>query len=919
MLLLTLIIGAIVGLVVVAFILLTQNLGSRLYPPNGAYWRRLVIPLFGALGTGYLLAKYAPNARGGGIPQTKIALFIRDGFIAFRTVIGKFTLSAVALASGIALGWEAPSIQVAAGIASVLGRKLGLSKSSIKALVPVGASAALAAAFNTPIAAVLFTMEEIMGDMQAPVLGSIVLAAATSWMVLHLLLGDAPLFHVPAYQLVNPLEFLVYAVLGLIGGVASAGFLRLLLWERKYILRMPKSTVWWQPAIGGLLVGVLGLFVPTVLGVGYNFVDMALNGQFAIQLMAMLVLLKGVSTATCYASGNAGGVLGPSLFIGAMMGGAVGGVAHMLLPDFTGSAGAYALVGMGVAFAGMIRLPLTSVIMIFEITRDYSIIVPLMISNLISYLVSCRLQEVGLYEGLLHQDGIHLPSGAHSREATLTVEQALRKQPEVLRADIQVSEAINTVKPETGAWPVLDVGGLRGVINLDSLKQAQEEGYGNEKLAQLVPVPDPSMLAADHFPHVHADHTLDFTARRIAETGLKVLPVVSRTNIRELQGTISMDDIVAGYATGKIEPEEEPLLREGKSATLLAGILSVLVALAVVGGLLSYYFRSARAGRAERFYERGNALVQKDLYAEAVEQYRNALSLSHSIQYREALAMTLVKAGSYKEASIYLKELLNSKPASAPANLGMARVAVGEGRIDEALAYYHHAIYGVWPTDAEQNRLASRIELIQALGNAGRRQQAQAELLSLVAAMPGDLTVKEKIAPLLLQYGLPKEAADLAHDITTRDPQDAEAFAELGEAQYALANYTTARGALLVALRLNPNDTTVQKLLDSCNQILSLDPTQRGLPVIERYRRSRDLLAKVLELVSSCNLAGVPETVTAAQKSVAQRGRPRSYSDATDANMSAAEQLWQAAAKSCSAVPPGDAPLSKVMGRLFAR
>ena len=148
----------------------------------------------------------------------------------------------------------------------------------MKALLPVGASAALAAAFNTPIAAVLFTLEEVMGDMHAPVLGSIVLASATSWIVLHLLLGDEPLFHVPAYQLVHPLEFLVYAVLGVVGGLVSVGFVKLLLWQRKYFLRLPKFTLWWQPAVGGLTVGILGWFFPDVLGVGYNFVGQALNG-----------------------------------------------------------------------------------------------------------------------------------------------------------------------------------------------------------------------------------------------------------------------------------------------------------------------------------------------------------------------------------------------------------------------------------------------------------------------------------------------------------------------------------------------------------------------------------------------------------------------------------------------------------------
>ena len=214
MLVLTLIIGAIVGLVVVAFILLTENLGAKLYPAGGAPWRRLMIPLVGALGTGFFLFRYFPNARGSGIPQTKMALFLRDGYISFRTVLGKFGLCSVSLASGIALGREGPSVQVGAGIASVLGRRLGLSPASVKALVPVGASAALAAAFNTPIAAVLFSLEEVMGDMHAPVLGSIVLSSATSWIVLHLLLGDEPLFHVPAYQLVHPVEFVFYAAAG---------------------------------------------------------------------------------------------------------------------------------------------------------------------------------------------------------------------------------------------------------------------------------------------------------------------------------------------------------------------------------------------------------------------------------------------------------------------------------------------------------------------------------------------------------------------------------------------------------------------------------------------------------------------------------------------------------------------------------
>ena len=206
LLVVTLLIGAVVGLVVVAFIVVTERLGARLLPARAARpGTGSLVPTAGALVSGVLLARYFPNARGSGIPQTKTALFLqRRATSACSTVLGKFGCSALSLASGIALGREGPTVQVGAGIASVLGRRLGLGPDRVRALIPVGTAAALAAAFNTPIAAVLFTLEEILGDLHAPVLGSIVISSATSWVVLHLLLGDEPLFHVPAYQLVHP-------------------------------------------------------------------------------------------------------------------------------------------------------------------------------------------------------------------------------------------------------------------------------------------------------------------------------------------------------------------------------------------------------------------------------------------------------------------------------------------------------------------------------------------------------------------------------------------------------------------------------------------------------------------------------------------------------------------------------------------
>ena len=553
---LTLVIGAVVGLTIVAFIVLTENLGSRMYPPgDDAQFRRLIIPVLGALVTGVLLYKFFPDARGSGIPQTKVALAVHGGRITLRTVLGKFWLSAGSLASGIALGREGPSVQVGAGIASVMGRALGLKREKIQSLVPVGASAALAAAFNTPIAAVLFSLEEVMGNLHAPLLGSVVLASATSWMVLNLVLGDEALFSVPDYQLVHFSELAFYAILGVIGGLVSVFFVRLLLRIRQYFLDLPERTRWVQPVAGGLLVGLLGFFMPGVLGVGYGEVGVALNrtGNLSLAIiagMAVLLVLKLVATATCYGSGNAGGIFGPSLFIGAMLGGTVGGVANWILPDFTGEPGAYALVGMGTAFAGIIRVPFTSVIMIFELTRDYSIIVPLMISNMISYFISRRYQRKPIYEALAEQDGIHLPTAAtQHRQGRLRVRRAMRLPTEVLEADMTPAEARERVRNSPwNAWPVIDSRGLAGMLTSEELIAAEQK-KADGILADVAGV--------RMGPHLHDDHLLDLALERMGAAHVSVLPVVSRLDARRLEGVVGLEDVMRVYGFNEAS-EDDP-------------------------------------------------------------------------------------------------------------------------------------------------------------------------------------------------------------------------------------------------------------------------------------------------------------------------------------------------------------------------
>ncbi len=555
-LLLTLAIGALTGLAVVAFILLTERLGMRLYPVGSAAWRRVLIPIGGSLGVGYLLFRYFPNARGSGVPQTKAALFAREGVITLRTAIGKFFCTSITLASGIPLGREGPAVQVGGGIASVLGRTLRLRPEKVKALLPVGAAAAIAAAFNTPLAGVLFALEEVMGDLQAPVLGSVVLASATAWVVVRLLLGNNPLFNVPQYRLVHPLEFGVYAVLGILGGLVSGAFTKLLLGMRARFLRLPKKTVWFQPAAGGLLVGLMGWFVPQVLGVGYGYVGDALNGRMALQLMALLVVLKLLGACTSYASGNAGGIFGPSLFIGAMLGGSVGILAHRLLPAYTATSGAYALVGMGAVFAGIVRAPMTSVVMIFETTRDYTVIVPLMISNLVSFFISARLQRQSIYTALAFQDGIHLPTADTLQQYRQhQVINAMRAATEILPAQITVREALERVRSSTlTTWPVTDVPGVVGVINLATLEAEYTKGAGTEFLSDLVD--------ERSFPHVHKDQPLDLALERMGAAGLELLPVVSRADMNKLEGVVILRDVLDSFGVGARSGWAEPLKAE---------------------------------------------------------------------------------------------------------------------------------------------------------------------------------------------------------------------------------------------------------------------------------------------------------------------------------------------------------------------
>ena len=420
---LTLVVAVLAGLSAVLFSLAIDLASRTLFGLNPSALRIVLVPFLASVVSGIALATVFPDVRGSGVPQTKAAYHLDGGRIPGRVPVGKFLMGVLCVGAGHSMGREGPSVQIGAGLASVVGRWMRLSPERAREIVPVGVAGALAAAFNTPIAAVLFTLEEIIGDMNASLLGSTVLASVGAVVVERSILGNEPLFHVPAYHLEHPAELLIYALLGIVGGALSAIFCRVLLTVRSRLLALPVRTRIYQPALGGAVIGVMLLVVPEVRGVGYAFVDQALNGELTIRLLVLLCVAKIVATIVSYCSGNAGGIFAPSLYIGAMAGGALGLLMQRVVPFPMADPGAYALVGMGALFAGIIRAPMTSVFMVFEITQDYQIVVPLMVANLLSLWISRHYQPTPIYEALLEQDGVRVPladrrdTGAHGQRA----------------------------------------------------------------------------------------------------------------------------------------------------------------------------------------------------------------------------------------------------------------------------------------------------------------------------------------------------------------------------------------------------------------------------------------------------------------------------------------------------------------------
>jgi chloride channel protein, CIC family len=503
--------------------------------------RMILAPMLAGLVIAALVIHVFPRACGSSVNQTKAALYIYNGELPVRTAIGKFITAALAIGAGFSSGPEDPSLQIGATVASVIGRRMRLSRDRMRLIAPVGAAAALAAAFNAPISAVLFVIEEVIGRWTAGILGSVVLAAISSVVVMRAFLGSESLFRIPPVQLETASELIAYCILGVVGGLASVLFASGVAALRPRFRALPRWTQYFQPAVAGLLIGLIGYAgAPQVMGAGYEYIDQAMHGQFTWQFLALLAGLKIVATLLSFVSGTPGGLFAPTLFIGAMLGASVGGAEHVLLPHLSGSAGTYALVGMGVLFAGFLRAPMTSVFMVLELSGNYSIIVPVILANTFAYVISRTLQPVAIFDVITRQDGLDLPSMEEQREENiLRVEDAMRAvEGPVLNSQWTAERAVaETEKSEAENFLVrLGPGGWAGVTRQE-LRALTAEGRGGASLN--------SIEAIGPIPFLHPDHPLETALRYVDRWPM--IPVVNRADFGKLEGVVSQRDVLDRY------------------------------------------------------------------------------------------------------------------------------------------------------------------------------------------------------------------------------------------------------------------------------------------------------------------------------------------------------------------------------------
>ena len=507
------------------------------------WYIKLFAPAAGGLIVGPIVYNFAREARGHGVPEVMESIVLRGGAIRPRVMIAKVIASAVCIGSGGSVGREGPIVQIGSAIGSALGQLIKVTGTRLRTFVACGTAAGIAATFNAPIAGALFAMEVILSDFGISQFSPIVVSSVAATVVSRHFLGDFSAFIIPPYELVSVFEMIPYVILGILSAFAALAFINLLYKSEDLFERLPLPP-FLKPATGGLLIGAIGILYPYIFGVGYDTISLALNGELLWYFLIFLVVLKLVATSLTIGSGGSGGIFAPSLFLGANLGGFVGTVVHSLLPSFTAASGAYALVGMGAVAAGAMHAPITSILIIFELTNDYHIILPLMITCIISVLITTRLKKDSIYTLKLSRRGINIFHGQEINVLhSLRVSKALNKNCEKVRAATPFRKLMDLTvsSPHPNFFVVDDQNHLRGVISIHDLRSII---YESDALEPLLVADDLSTPIEHYFT---PEDTLDIVMKAFGEINIDELSVVNDEKNLELIGTVSKNQVIELY------------------------------------------------------------------------------------------------------------------------------------------------------------------------------------------------------------------------------------------------------------------------------------------------------------------------------------------------------------------------------------
>jgi len=499
----------------------------------------LIIPVIGGLLYGPLVYRFAPEARGHGVPEVMLAVHSNQGRIRGRVPIVKSLASALCIGAGGSVGREGPIVQIGSAIGSWIGQVSRLPGQELRLLVACGAAGGIAATFNAPIAGVFFALELILRDFQTRSFGIVVLSSVVATAVGRLAFGSGAFLHLPSFHLVSAAEYPLYALLGVLAAVAGVAFMRALYGAEDFADRIWRGPAWLRPAAGGLLLGALLLALPEMYGVGYPVLEGAIDGKYVLGLLLAFLTGKIVATSLTLAIGGSGGVFAPSLFMGAMLGSAFGLGAHDLLPTATAGAGAYGLVGMGAVFAAAGRAPITAVLIVFELTGDYSIILPLMLAVVIATALSRRVSADSIYTLKLRRRGIDIERPALGGPLVgLRVGEVMRPAPRPLPAGADLAQiAAAFVEQRRSVLPVVDEeGALLGLLSAREVERGAEEAAGLDA-AELAHEP----------PEFFAGEELAAAADYLAGEDHEALPVLA-PGTRRLVGWLEHRDLLRAYA-----------------------------------------------------------------------------------------------------------------------------------------------------------------------------------------------------------------------------------------------------------------------------------------------------------------------------------------------------------------------------------